>query len=112
MEARLLDALSLLGASRVEARLLAVLLPSEGLCTSEIIAGTGLRQPEVSSGMKSLVEKGWVTVQQTRPEGKGRPMHAYRLRVPVAVVGRQFEDSGLRRLAQYEEALRVLRSYF
>lgn len=40
---------------------------------------TDLRQPEVSVGMRDLVERGWVECEPIPREGKGRPMNRYRL---------------------------------
>lgn len=40
---------------------------------------TGLRQPEVSISMQWLRRKGWINKRNMKKEGKGRPVHGYRL---------------------------------
>ncbi|BAB59768.1 hypothetical protein [Thermoplasma volcanium GSS1] len=45
----------------------------------EIERETGLRQPEVSIAMQWLRRKGWITKRNMKKEGKGRPIHGYRL---------------------------------
>ena len=38
-----------------------------------------LRQPEVSIAMQWLRRKGWINKRNMKKEGKGRPVHGYRL---------------------------------
>ena len=45
----------------------------------EIERETGLRQPEVSIAMQWLRRKGWINKRNMKKEGKGRPVHGYRL---------------------------------
>ncbi|MGC8608654.1 MAG: ArsR family transcriptional regulator [Thermoplasmata archaeon] len=45
----------------------------------EIERETSLRQPEVSIAMQWLRRKGWITKRNMKKEGKGRPIHGYRL---------------------------------
>lgn len=40
---------------------------------------TGLRQPEVSISMQWLRRKGWINKRNMKKEGKGRPVHGYKL---------------------------------
>ncbi len=48
----------------------------------EIERETSLRQPEVSIAMQWLRRKGWITKRNMKKEGKGRPIHGYRLSKP------------------------------
>ncbi|MCW6171009.1 MAG: ArsR family transcriptional regulator [Thermoplasmatales archaeon] len=45
----------------------------------EIERETGLRQPEVSVAMQWLRRKNWITKRNLKREGKGRPIHGYKL---------------------------------
>ncbi|MCL4335004.1 MAG: SMC-Scp complex subunit ScpB [Candidatus Thermoplasmatota archaeon] len=45
----------------------------------EIERETGLRQPEVSISMQWLRRKGWINKRNMKKEGKGRPVHGYKL---------------------------------
>lgn len=49
----------------------------------DIERGCRLRQPEVSVATKSLRERGWVITEERKRGGKGRPVHFYRLEVPL-----------------------------
>ena len=48
----------------------------------EIEKATGLRQPEVSIAMQELRRRRWVDKRDIKKEGKGRPVHSYRLSLP------------------------------
>ena len=53
---------------------------NKGEITSvEIERETGLRQPEVSIAMQWLRRKGWINKRNMKKEGKGRPIHGYKL---------------------------------
>ena len=57
-----------------------VYIRDKGEITSvEIERETGLRQPEVSIAMQWLRRKGWINKRNMKKEGKGRPIHGYRL---------------------------------
>ena len=57
-----------------------VYIRDKGEVTSvEIERETGLRQPEVSIAMEWLRRKGWINKRNMKKEGKGRPVHGYRL---------------------------------
>ncbi len=45
----------------------------------EIEREAGLRQPEVSIAMQWLRRRGWINKRNMKKEGKGRPVHGYRL---------------------------------
>lgn len=57
-----------------------VYIRNKGEITSvEIERETGLRQPEVSIAMQWLRRKGWINKRNMKKEGKGRPIHGYKL---------------------------------
>src|ERR1041385_8889476 len=90
------EALQRLGARRVEAALVATLAEAGPLGTRDIVDRTGLRQPEVSVGMQVLRDRNWVEAEPIPREGKGRPMHRYRLAVAAAQIRKHYEEQGRR----------------
>lgn len=106
---RLQDALLLLGARRVESALLAALHEHGALGTQEIVALTGLRQPEVSVGMQELRHRGWVEASDIPREGKGRPMHRYTLAADLNSVRKFYEARGMKSIEQTQDAVETLR---
>jgi len=80
-----------LGLSRSIAKTLVYLSRVEESISSEIEHGTGLRQPEVSVAMQLLRDRGWVDKRDLKKEGKGRPVHCYRLTVALQAVVDEIE---------------------
>jgi predicted transcriptional regulator len=70
-----------LGMSRYVARTLSYLQNGNEVTSIELERGTGLRQPEVSIGMKELNERGWINEREEKKPGKGRPNKVYSLKV-------------------------------
>ncbi len=84
-------------------------LASRGETTSvEIEKGVGMRQPEVSISMKALRRRGWVAKRDVKKEGKGRPLHAYRLARPLAEIVDEIVEAERGRLRKAEKALSTL----
>lgn len=106
---QLQTALQRLGAKRVEAVLVALLTERGDLGTRQIVENSGLRQPEVSVGMRELRRRGWVEADPIPGQGKGRPMHRYHLAVSPAVLRRHYEEQGKRTVADFEQALKLVR---
>ncbi len=75
----------------------------------DIEMGTGLRQPEVSIGMRTLRENNWVDEREIKREGKGRPMKVYSLSVPIDEIIKHYEDEKNRESASAMEAIQKLR---
>src|SRR3989304_6365887 len=72
-----------------------VFLASRDETTSvEIEKATGLRQPEVSIAMQDLRRRKWVEKRDIKKEGKGRPVHAYRLSLPWSEVVAPLDREG------------------
>jgi len=68
------------------AKALVFLSAREETTSVDIEKGTGLRQPEVSIAMQELRRRRWVDKRDIKKEGKGRPVHAYRLSLPFAEI--------------------------
>lgn len=103
------EPLQRLGAKRVEATLLAMLLTEGAQGTKDIVDRTGLRQPEVSVGMQVLRERGWVEAEAVPRRGKGRPMHRYHLTVPPAAIRKHYESEGRKEIQAYKDAMQALK---
>lgn len=71
-----------MGVSKKTARTLTYLSHVEESISRNIEANTNLRQPEVSTALKELRGRGWIEKQDIRKEGKGRPIHSYKMVVP------------------------------
>src|SRR5437773_10725797 len=78
----LVDLLVKTGMSKNIAKTLVFLSKKEETTSVEIEKATGLRQPEVSIAMQELRRRRWVEKRDIKKEGKGGPVHAYRLAVP------------------------------
>jgi predicted transcriptional regulator len=88
----LVRSLRALGMTRNEAPLIAYLSGVEMATSREIEAGTGLRQPEVSIGMKMLRSRDWIRDEEIRSEKKGRPTKVYTLKVALAEIVKYLEE--------------------
>lgn len=67
------------GISKNIAKTLVFLSKRDETTSVDIEKATGLRQPEVSIAMQELRRRKWVEKRDIKKEGKGRPVHAYRL---------------------------------
>ncbi len=103
--APLADCLMRLGTARVEAELVACLMDRSPLPTSDILSRTGLRQPEVSVGMRTLRERGWISSSPIPREGKGRPMHSYHLDVTPKAIYSFYAGAAEEQIKAYQRAL-------
>ncbi len=106
------DALQVLGATRVEATLLAALQQKGALGTKDIVDQTGLRQPEVSVGMRTFRERGWIEAETMARSGKGRPMHRYHLTAKGTEIRSFYEAQGKEVMERHKKAIATLRSGF
>ena len=72
---------------------------------------TGLRQPEVSIAMQELRRRRWVDKRDIKKEGKGRPVHAYRLSYAWSAILDQLDKDQQTKLERIEANRRKLKSY-
>jgi predicted transcriptional regulator len=82
----LVASLRALEMTRNEALLVVYLSGVEIATSKEIEAGTGMRQPEVSVGMKMLRSRDWVREEEIKSEKKGRPTKIYALKVALSEI--------------------------
>lgn len=77
------ELLSSLGLDHKIAKVITFLAQVEEGKSVDIEKGCRLRQPEVSVATKSLRELGWVLTEERKRGGKGRPVHYYKLQMPL-----------------------------
>ncbi len=94
---------------RGAASIIAFLASATEAISREIEMGTGLRQPEVSIGMRVLFNNNWVAEREVKREGKGRPKKVYSLSVPIDEIIKHYEDEKNRESASAMEAIQKLR---
>jgi len=77
------DSLQAVGMSRISALSLAVIHSRGFAQTRDIERLSGLRQPEVSNGIRGLMERGWVGEEEepNKAHQRGRPKKIYTLNV-------------------------------
>ena len=111
MDNEAIDRLIFTGMSRNLAKTLVFLSKREETTSVQIEKATGLRQPEVSLAMQELRRRRWVTKRDIKKEGKGRPVHSYRLSKPFSKIVSSIksqEDKKIERIVKNMNELRSL----
>lgn len=75
----------------------------------DIERGTGLRQSEVSLGVKYLEERGWITWRMERPDGRGHHIRFFSLAVPIETVLESITKEVRKRVKREAVLMRKLR---
>ena len=107
----LVDLLLETGIPRNLARTLVFLSKRDETTSVEIEKATGLRQPEVSIAMQELRRRKWVEKRDIKKEGKGRPVHAYRLSLSWADILAQVDREEQAKIDRIEANRKKLKSY-
>jgi len=105
----LVDLLMSTGMPKNVAKTLAFLRKKNETTSVEIEISTALRQPEVSIAMQELRRRKWVTKRDIKKEGKGRPIHAYRLAIPFEKIVEMMEKEERKRIEKIESNIYQLR---
>ena len=105
-----MDLLIRTGMSRNVAKTLVFLSKREETTSVEIEKATGLRQPEVSIAMQELRRRRWVEKRDIKKEGKGRPVHAYRLATPFGEIVDLIAREERAKIEDIETNIRKMRS--
>ena len=99
------------GMSKNMAKTIVVLADGKETISVTIEGITALRQPEVSIVMQDLRVKKWVKKRDIKKEGKGRPVHAYKLAMPftkiIEAVGKE-EEKKVKEIQSNIEKLKKL----
>ncbi len=106
----MVDLLIRTGMSKNIAKTLVFLSKREETTSVEIEKATGLRQPEVSIAMQELRRSRWVEKRDIKKEGKGRPVHAYRLAVPFDGIVDMIAREERAKIEEIESNMRKMRS--
>ncbi len=91
-EEEIVDALISLGMNRPVARVLAYLQQVNEAPSTELEAGTNLRQPEISISTRQLRELDWIYEREEKKQGKGRPFKIYTLKIGFDDIINQLEE--------------------
>jgi len=89
---------------------LAFLRKKEETTSTEIETITELRQPEVSLAMQELRRRKWVIKRDIKKEGKGRPVHAYKLAIPFEKIVETLEKEEKKRVERIENNIEQLKN--
>ncbi len=106
----LVDMLMNTGMPKNVAKTLAFLRKKEETTSVEIEISTALRQPEVSIAMQELRRRKWVTKRDIKKEGKGRPVHAYKLSIPFDKIVEALEKEERKRIERIEANIEALKT--
>lgn len=105
----LVDLLMETGMARNLAKTLVFLSKRDETTSVEIEKATGLRQPEVSIAMQELRRRKWVEKRDMKKEGKGRPVHAYRLGIAFSEIVEAIAREERRKVEAIQGNLRRLK---
>jgi predicted transcriptional regulator len=98
------------GMAKNVAKTLAFLRKREETTSVEIEISTALRQPEVSIAMQELRRRKWVVKRDIKKEGKGRPVHAYKLAIPFDKIVETLDKEEHKRIERIEANIESLRN--
>ena len=64
--------------------------------SADVEQGADLRQPEVSVAMQELRRRGWAKKRDVKKQGKGRPVHLYKLTSDLPAILKSFEKEKMK----------------
>ncbi len=105
----IIDHLVVAGIPKNMAKTLAVLSDGDEIISVKIEGITALRQPEVSIVMQDLRDRKWVKKRDLKKEGKGRPVHAYKLAMPFTRIVEIIERDERKKIRDIESNITSLK---
>jgi len=99
-----------LGMPRNLAKTLMFISQVEECRSAEVERGADLRQPEVSISMQELMRRGWAKKRDLKKEGKGRPVHIYKLTKKLPEILNKFEEEKMKKVENIRKDLTDLKS--
>ena len=108
-DGKLAELLMNTGLPRNIAKTLAYIRNKDEVTSVEVEKATDLRQPEVSIAMQWLRSKGWLTKRDIKKEGKGRPVHGYRLTIPFSDIIKEIENQERKKIDKIEINLKEIK---
>ena len=76
--------------------------------SDDIEKATNLRQPEVSIAVRELARRGWTTTREQKKQGKGRPVHIYKLTNNLSEIVKDFEQEKHQQIQDIQQNLNDL----
>ena len=110
MDDEVIERLIFTGMSKNLAKTLVFLSKRDETTSVQIEKATGLRQPEVSLAMQELRRRRWVTKRDIKKEGKGRPVHAYRISKSFSRIISTIENQEDKKIEKIVKNMNQLRS--
>ena len=98
-----------LGINKNVAKLITYLKNVKEGSSRDIEKATGMRQPEVSTAMRTLRGMGWILESDVKSLGKGRPSKIYALGASIEKIIEQFEAEKNQESAKTVEAIQRLK---
>ena len=98
-----------LGVQRNVAKVITYLAAAGESTSREIERGCDMRQPEISIAMRELRRKNWISEQEVKGEGKGRPSKVYVLTTPADEIIKSIEDERRKESDEAMESIQKLR---
>ena len=99
-----------LGMPRNLAKTLMFISQVEECRSAEVERGADLRQPEVSISMQELRRRGWAKKRDLKKEGKGRPVHIYKLTKKLPEILNKFEEEKMKQVENIRKDLTDLKT--
>ena len=91
------------------AKLITYLANANEATSREIEIATGMRQPAVSTAMRTMRQNNWATEREVQTERKGLPRKIYKLNVPIGEIIKHYEEQKNSEAARTSEALQRLK---
>ena len=108
-DSEIIELLMDIGVPKKTAKTLTYLSHVDESISRSIEENTNLRQPEVSTALKELRGRGWIEKQDIRKEGKGRPIHLYKLAKSLDQIFNSFEKEKLIEVKSTQKNLHELK---
>ncbi len=110
-EQKLVNLLVDSGMKKNIAKTLVYLKKKKETTSVELEGATALRQPEVSIAMQELRRRKWVTKRDIKKEGKGRPVHSYKLAIPFSKVIDNVIKERKQEIGNIEKSIKELENF-
>ncbi|MFO8109306.1 MAG: ArsR family transcriptional regulator [Thermoplasmata archaeon] len=105
----LVDRLRKAGVERNIALTLVFVAGKDEATRRDIENATGLKQPEVSIATQAMRSKEWMDKRDIKKEGKGRPVHGYKLDKPINDIIKEIEEEEKARIEEMENNLNKIK---
>ena len=81
--------------------------------SADIEKSANLRQPDVSTAMQELRERGWAEMQSfKKKKGRGRPVHVYKATMPLSQVVEEIEQEKTKEIEAVKDNMLELKNIF